>query len=701
MLKKSVLFFCFSMAVLGVFAQKVSIDEAATIAANIYTRQAPAAEKGKLTDLTAKLVHTEVNSNETCYYVFDMNAGGWVVVSACKAVPPVLAYAFNGSYKTNEFSPAALHLLQDYAGQIALAVSNAYMASPEVLQQWNSFSLPPFAKEKGSKAVNPLLFSTWDQGKYYNEFCPVDSGGPDRHAWAGCVPTAMGQIMNYWHWPAQGVSSYSYLHPVYGNQTADFANTTYHWNEMPLSLNGYNTPVAELLYHLGVSVDLDYGPDGSGMYNHKAAYALRTYFGYSPLTQYIFRDTATHTNWKGLVLTHLDNHIPLYYAGWADTINVSGHAFVCDGYQDTTWFHMNFGWSGSDDGYYMLDDLTPSVFDFTLDHELILNIVPDGAYPAGCSGIDTLTAMGGNFGDGSGPVNNYVNNADCYWLIAPEDSVTSIKLTFKTFDVAGPGDKVIVYNGNTTAAPVLGTFTGTSLPSQLTANGQYMLVHFISDTGVNAAGWLAAYTTTTPVYCSGITNLTAQSGDFNDGSGPRDYHNGSLCRWSIQPAGATSIALHINSLDLGIGDFIEVYDQIGGAVLARLTGDSIPAQDIQCFSPKMLVMLKSDGKYTADGFSAHYYVSSGIEELKETAGVSVYPVPADHSFVVSGTLLSGDHLSMQLFNASSALIWDRSLEQKAGSFSYSFASDDLPEGLYLLRIVTQNEQQIQRIIINH
>ncbi len=699
MLKKLLFLFLFILPMNMLFAQTVSVDKASTVARTIYLQQYPQAAKILGQEIKPELAYTCKSLTETYYYVFNIPQGGFVIVSGNEAVAPVLGYSFEGSFLNGPMPPACQHWLKDYQDQIAIVIASGYIATPAVKAQWNDLAAGIVNTAKSVKSVNPLLYTTWDQGKYYNADCPVDAGGSDGHTWAGCVPTAMAQIMNYWRWPDTATGSYSYVHPDYGTLSADFGATPYHWSEMPLELTTYNDALAELLFHLGVSVDLDYGPDGSGMFNHKAAYSLRTYFGYSPSTEYIFRDTATHTNWKGLVLAHLDSKTPLYYAGWADTINVSGHAFVCDGYQDTTWFHMNWGWSGSYNGYFMLDNLTPSGNDFTLDHELILNIVPAGNYPSYCGDPDTLTAMGGTIGDGSGPVHNYINGADCFWLIAPSDSVTNIKLTFKEFDVVGPGDKLTVYNGKTTASPVLGTFSGSSLPAEVTANGQYMLLHFESDSDSTAAGWLAEYRTTIPVYCTGITTMTPNVGLISDNSGPREYHNNSLCRWQVQPAGVTSISFHIGELDLGPGDYIEVYNQVAGTLIAHITGDTLP-DDIICPSGKMLVVFKSDAKETAQGFSAMYYVTGGLTENEELTNIEIFPNPANELVKINGTLVRSGLLSLQLFNANMAVVKELSLNLKAGSFQIPLPVDMLTSGLYFLRISSENEQSLSKIVIN-
>jgi hypothetical protein len=696
---KKISFLCICLAIVSCLkGASVDVETASRVARNSFYEQINSLHSVDFSSIQPSLAYTCIEQSEIYYYIFNIPDSGFVIVSADDAVMPVLGFSFEGIYISENQPPAFIRWMEDYKDQIKIVKEKGYTASVNIANEWQRLSKQSPVALRSIKSVLPLLHSKWNQGKFYNEYCPVDSLCPaDGHTYAGCVPTAAGQIMNYYRWPLTGTGSYSYVHPVYGTLSADFASTTYRWGEMPSSLNTYNSAIAELLFHLGVSVDLDYGPDGSGMFNHKMAYALRTNFGYSPSTEYIFRDT-THLDWKGIILNHLDNNMPLYYAGWADTINFSGHAFVCDGYQDTTFFHFNWGWGGSYDGYFSVDNLTPGGDDFTLDHELIVNIFPDGAYPYYCNGSDTLTSMGGTIGDGSGPVNNYTNNADCFWLIAPEDSVTTIKLQFLEFNVVGPDDKLIVYNGNDTGDPVLGTFYGSSLPSQVTATGQYMLLHFISNDSINNLGWLAEYSTTVPVYCNGIQTLTASSGSIDDGSGPRDYHNNSLCRWQIQSVGATAISLHVNLMDLGVGDFVNVYNQQNGDLISHLTGDSVP-QDIICPSGEMLLYFKTDGKYTAGGWDVNYFVSSGISQPEELIDFNVYPNPAGEWFNVSGSLIRSQNLTFELMNSSLLLVKKIQTDSEPGNINMQITTNGLKPGLYFLRIKGETDIITKKIVI--
>lgn len=113
------------------------------------------------------------------------------------------------------------------------------------------------------------------------------------------------------------------------------------------------------------------------------------------------------------------------------------------------------------------------------------------SYTDYCNGTTTLTAPSGTFADGSGG-NLYNNNADCFWLIQPPGA-QSISLDFPSFATELNYDGVIVYDGSTTAAPVLGQFTGSSIPQTVFSTQGSLLVHFIADESIRQQGWNASY----------------------------------------------------------------------------------------------------------------------------------------------------------------------------------------------------------------
>ena len=229
-----------------------------------------------------------------------------------------------------------------------------------------------------------------------------------------------------------------------------------------------------------------------------------------------------------------------------------------------------------------------------------------------CSGTTNLTSSTGSFTDGSG-TNDYDNGLDCKWLIQPSGA-TTITLSFSSFDTELNFDEVKVYDGSTTSATLLGTFSGTSVPSSLTSTGGSMLIHFTSDPSLPAAGWSASYTSTGPApSCGGTTTLTSSTGSFDDGSGSGNYGSNSDCKWLIQPSGATSITLSFSAFDTESNfDKVEIYDgtTTSATQLATYSGSSIPAS-VTTTGGNMLIHFTSDNSVDKQGFSASYSSASG------------------------------------------------------------------------------------------
>ena len=93
--------------------------------------------------------------------------------------------------------------------------------------------------------------------------------------------------------------------------------------------------------------------------------------------------------------------------------------------------------------------------------------------------------------DGSG-YSYYWNDTDCDWLIKPAGA-EAVVLQFADFNTESGNDVVSVYDGETTAAPLLGAFSGTDTPPVLTATSGKMLITFSSNATVQGLGWSAKY----------------------------------------------------------------------------------------------------------------------------------------------------------------------------------------------------------------
>lgn len=645
------------------------------------------------------------SDDNVLFYAVNLFPSGYVLVSGHEGMVPVAAYSFTSWYDESNIPPAADAWLGQYKAAAVEAWKTGDFFKDEMLSQWNELLNAPIGRRFQGKSVEPLTYANWNQDWPYNELCPADPAGPHGHCYAGCVPTAMGMIMYYYRWPDTGVGYYSYTQPPYGLLEADFGNTRYAWDEMANEINDSDTAIARLLFHIGVACDLVYGPNGSGMYNHRAAYAFRTYFKYAPETQYVFRDS-TNLNWDSLLMAHLDRKMPLYYAGWS-VPNINGHAFVCDGYQGTGYFHFNFGWGGSFNGYYYTGNLTPGGNNFNLAQEVIINCHPDTVnyvYPGIPRPVDTLRHYVGSFTDGSGPrLPQYVQLRS--WLISPQnaiDSISSIKINFSRFDLKDGESFLRIYDGIDASAPLLASYTGSSIPSLVQSSGNQLFVEYVGASSATNDGFVATYEGLKPQWCSGSQVLTEPSGPLSDGSGNFWYYNNTVCIWRIQPPDAKQIAIYFTLFSTEPEqDKLRIYDFTTAQLLAEYSGHYEPGNPpppVLCPSGKAFLTFSTNGSVRDDGWEAFYEsYFTGIETVG-SQNIRIFPNPAREKFYV---MLDDDDL---LF--SEAELW--SLEglcavrvpvvaPEIGGFWVN--TEGLRNGVWFLRIIGEKGVYVGKVMI--
>ena len=320
-----------------------------------------------------------------CVYIFNSEGGGFVVTAADNSVLPVLGYSTTGHFDTQNIPSNVAAWLDSYRDAVSdIAAGASTRAYPTMEEAWQQLLANEPAAPSREVVVGPLLTTTWNQSPYYNQLCP---GTGNNKAITGCVATAMGQIMRYWQWPAQGHGSHTYVanygdygYADYGSLYANFGEATYNYNLMPDYLNSSSSSnqigeVAKLLYHCGVSVNMMYSPSASGANSENVPSAMHNYFGYTSST---FQYKSGETSWVNALKTQLNADRPVYYSGSGDD---GGHAFVCDGYDEDNYFHFNWGWSGSHNGYFAVSNLNPGSYVFNTYQGAIFNLEPDLCYP--------------------------------------------------------------------------------------------------------------------------------------------------------------------------------------------------------------------------------------------------------------------------------------------------------------------------------
>ena len=247
---------------------------------------------------------------EACYYIFNVGETGFVILAADDNYRPVIGYSDRGTFNPDDMAPALAEYLE-VVRQGVVSASMASAASVAVAADWAMLEKNGrLVSRHGGREDVFLVQTTWNQNYPYNYFCPEGEGGPGGHCYAGCVATAAAQLMKFWNHPIQGQGSYTYIpedHPEYGPLTANFGETTYDWDNMPNDISN-NSPieqieaVAQLIYHVGVSVDMNYRPTSSGAVTGKLCQTMPAYFFYTDQMDNLYRENYTHEGYMQLTI---------------------------------------------------------------------------------------------------------------------------------------------------------------------------------------------------------------------------------------------------------------------------------------------------------------------------------------------------------------------------------------------------------------
>jgi hypothetical protein len=393
------------------FTKPVSEKTAKMAAQSFLKYKSKSPVLSSLPDANLQLAYTTFSKNTmqkdsaTLFYVFNAAAAqGFVIVSGDDNAMPVLAYSDGQNFDPKKIPVSVAKWLEGYKSQLRTIAGNAMQQNSAATSAWQELLDPAkITDSMGQNAVvvAPIMQTKWDQSPYYNAFCPEDYEYQEQTV-TGCVATAMAQIMKRWNYPANGAGFHSYNTQKYGTLSVNFGSTSYQWGAMPNSINSANTPIATLMYQVGVSVDMNYGvaeTGGSGAYvinaqspvTNCAEYALKTYFGYDKTLKGVERVNYSDAQWLTLLKTELNASRPVLYAGFGSG---GGHCFVTDGYDDNNYFHFNWGWSGAYDGYFTINALNPGgvgtgggTGGFNSGHQAVIGIKPgDGSGGGGGTG---------------------------------------------------------------------------------------------------------------------------------------------------------------------------------------------------------------------------------------------------------------------------------------------------------------------------
>ena len=359
-------------------AELVPIEKARLVAKNFYYERVRLVKDAvNYQDITFDKEDIITDNSLPAIYVFKIsNNNGSIMISAESTTYPILFYTFENNFSLNNVTPTLAFFISHFKNQITEAREKNLPSNNEIDNTWGQYSNTiPTKSTTDITTVGPLLTTTWDQSCYYNALCPTDNDPSYcNHMPTGCVATAMSQLMKYWAWPAQGIGSHT--NSSNSALSANFGTTTYAWASMPANVSAANSAVATLMFHTGTSVDMQYSSGGSAASLYDAANALKNYFKYSTNISYIQKGQTDMTNvlWDIQIRACLIDKRPVLYGG--DDPTYGGHAFVLDGFQYPSYYHINLGWGGSDNAYYYLNSINTSGGDWNNSQDAVINAYP-------------------------------------------------------------------------------------------------------------------------------------------------------------------------------------------------------------------------------------------------------------------------------------------------------------------------------------
>lgn len=359
------------------FAQHISADRARARAKEFFESKAGGSPDSSARKAMARRSEESLTlaSQDSAYYVFNMGESqGFVIVSGEERATPVLGYSNSGSFDNENIPDGLEAMLKQYKQEIEFIASHPDVATASATSTENR------------KDIAPMLTTQWGQTGIYNALCPLSDG---QRCVAGCVATALAQVMNYHQWPKQTTKTIPDYQSYTGVSAGDLPPITFDWEHMPSAYTKdpiEQKAVAELMLYCGGASGMQYGIGRSGTCFLEDCYA--EYLDYSSDSKHVYKTRLfSSAGWEKMLYNELAHNRPVLYDA-SDERGSGGHCFVCDGYEGDGYFHFNFGWDGSKDGFYKLsainvtEDLVfekyPEAMGYNIGHGAVFGFRPNG-----------------------------------------------------------------------------------------------------------------------------------------------------------------------------------------------------------------------------------------------------------------------------------------------------------------------------------
>jgi len=410
-------------------AAPVDLNKAQRVAGNIYAERS---NTGVIDGFNLRSVDIIDENEINLLYAFQLEPEGFIIVPGDDRVQPLLAYSFESLFFIENVPSNVAWMIDAYKKMVNNAIASNESATERINSEWEKYYTGEGLNFRNRDMKGPLLLSHWNQSGAWNAYCPGGTSCDGDQVPSGCVAVSMSAIMHYWQYPITGEGDNSCYCGGWGTQSADFSEAFYDYAAMGDAESGSDA-ASFLVWHAAIGVNMDYDCPGSGAQvtggYPSAEYAMKNYFRYKSSIY----DTAPYSWSDSEWVTKLQNEIsanrPFIYVGYNDE---GGHAWNCDGY-DGDLFHMNWGWGGSEDGWFTITDATDPNGWGSGSHVLI-NIEPESLNRPNLR-LTTYSSY-----ETAGDGDNMVNPGETFEIVielenpAPWSAASSIELLLTTED---------------------------------------------------------------------------------------------------------------------------------------------------------------------------------------------------------------------------------------------------------------------------
>ena len=231
----------------------------------------------------------------------------------------------------------------------------------------------------------------------------------------------------------------------------------------------------------------------------------------------------------------------------------------------------------------------------------------------------TANYCGYTFYDSGGSAGNYANSQNITVTIcAPAGQYLTINFT--AFSTEATFDVLSIYNGGSTASPLIGNYSGSNSPGSITTTqGGCITIKFVSDGSIVSSGWAASISCSNnppaspgPIINFG-SNIPATTGacgaTFYDAGGPNGNYlnNQNVTATFCAPAGQY-LTINFTSFNIESGwDFLNIYNGPSAAspLIGAYTGVNSPGSITTSMGGCITINFTSDGIVNASGWAAN------------------------------------------------------------------------------------------------